>query len=559
MGNPATLVRGNALEANAVGSQRANPPPSRHTRRHDALARGLFGDTPDVEVQALHPYGIGIDTHKEFIQVCVLVQDAGKIVRNEREFQTSWECLLQSVAWARLTLSRFAVPHNPAEIRYTIESTGTYHFPVLRAWGGVPSVINPMLAGQTKRKTDVLDARALSHHSICGLWPASFTPEQQLEVLRILVNMRYEAARNTTRCSNRINNNILRFGHTLGRDNKMGDTTARACIEDMCRGVVPKHENICPDGLPEKIRPFFLDAYKMLDGFQQLRDRYHGMALNFVFEHDWPTAFGRISGDKLLKCLQSVPGVGEVTALIWLAIIGDPRRFEFPKQVFAFCGADPSLKVSAGKVTSYAKRKGNARLHHALKNVAAQLIRRHNEPVGQWGYAITRRTAKGGWAKGTGAVSRRLVSFLWRVHQRGEHFSFDKYRFMDIPDVEDVPVEAMNLGKIYTKKLQACGLQTSVQIAKAFATTMPQTEGIGAGCLTKVKVWLDGHLQSANRLKSKDSSSSAKSVDGGKKSSRKRTRASFVPASRTTSSATESDKPLTRGMRAKLFLEGKTF
>ena len=31
-------------------------------------------------------------------------------------------------------------------LRYCIESTGTYHMPVLRAWEGIPCVANPLLA-----------------------------------------------------------------------------------------------------------------------------------------------------------------------------------------------------------------------------------------------------------------------------------------------------------------------------------------------------------------------------------------------------------------------------
>ena len=56
-----------------------------------------------------------------------------------------------------------------------------------------------------------------------------------------------------------------------------------------------------------------------------------------------------------------------------LAEVCDPNRFVNSKQVAAFCGCDPSLKVSAGNVTSQVRRKGNARLHDALIGAAGNV------------------------------------------------------------------------------------------------------------------------------------------------------------------------------------------
>lgn len=130
------------------------PPPTSHA-----------GDP--VEHQVLHPYGVGIDTHSKFIQVCILFRaagcDTGGIKRLERTFLTTFSDLQRAHGWTLRVLTGLAEPQT---LRYCIESTGTYHCPVLIAWGGIPSVVNPLLAGPTRRKTDVLDARLLAHHSI---------------------------------------------------------------------------------------------------------------------------------------------------------------------------------------------------------------------------------------------------------------------------------------------------------------------------------------------------------------------------------------------------------
>jgi transposase len=444
------------------------------------------------------PYGVGIDCHKKFIQVCCLVQREGTVLRFEREFNTTWTDLCAAHAWAIQRCDLGDGTLEAANLRYSIESTGTYHNPVLLAWRGQPSVVNPMLAGQTRRKTDVLDARALAQQNLMGLWPASFIPERQGEVLRILMGMRFECGRNATRLTNRINNNILRFGHTLGREHKMQDMYTRAIVEDMCHGVTAPGSCIAPDGLPKAIWPFFLDSYALWDDWQKVKTKYHKLAIAFVKGTTWPVGEGRVDGAKLLEALMSVPGVGEVSALTWLSVVCDPRRFEFGKQVAAFCGADPSLKVSAGKVTSHAKRKGNARLHHVLKNVASSLVRLRNEPLGQWAFAIHRRNAKGGWAKAINALSRRLAICMWHVHRKCEAFSYDQYRFYDIPDVIDVKIDQMDLGPRYTAMLKDAGMVRSTDIARALMTSLPEQKGIGAGCLSKVKAWVQENLVKPN-------------------------------------------------------------
>ena len=96
-------------------------------------------------------------------------------------------------------------------LRCCIESTGAYHMPVLLAWKAIPCVVNPLLAGPTRRKTDVLDARMLAHHSITGIWKPSFIPTESAQVLRVLWAARGEAVRAATRAQRRGRAGLRRF------------------------------------------------------------------------------------------------------------------------------------------------------------------------------------------------------------------------------------------------------------------------------------------------------------------------------------------------------------
>lgn len=449
-------------------------------------------DLPDSSVieSPLFPYGVGIDTHKRFIQVCILFNESDGTHRIEREFQTDYWSLCKARTYVEDNIYPRGLEQEGVPFRYTIESTGCYHLPVIQALGNRPAIINPVLAGPTRRKTDVLDARMLAQQSMLGLWRESYILSEQAETLRCLLAMRNEATRSASRLLNRINNHALRYGHTIGREGSMSHQRCRAMIEDMLEGRIPIADCISPKGIPLHARPIFKDSYSQYDAWIKVRDKFHKLTLEYVYDNNWPTGNGVTAGKLLLKCLMSVPSVGEVTALTWLSVVHDPRRFASPGQIAAYCGSDPSVKVSAGKTTSHTKRKGNARLHHALKNCAAQLVRNHKDPLGQWGYSILRRHRKASWGRAINAVARRLSIFLWHVHQRAEQFSYEKYRFYLAPIVPDIPIEDTNLHTRYKAMLADKGLTTTGEVARAFLTTLPQQKGIGPSCLNAVKDWI---------------------------------------------------------------------
>ncbi len=189
----------------------------------------------------------------------------------------------------------------------------------------------------------------------------------------------------------------------------------------------------------------------------------------------------------------SVPGVGQVTAASWLAEVTDPRRFQEPKQVAAFCGCDPSLKVSAGKVTSYTKRQGNLRLHHALSYAARSLMTQANEPLGRWGRSIAGRHKKGGHRKGTAAIARRIGCMLWHVHRKGEMFSYDQYALACELVVPDVPLASIVPTRA-TKLLREHKIYRTRDLATAYtAGTLADIKGLGAKTLALIKDWITEH------------------------------------------------------------------
>jgi len=453
-----------------------------------------------AEVRPLHDYGVGIDTHRDFIQVCVLLRQGAAIKQYESEHRTTWAGLLNAGEWIKKTINEKSIPTlNPEPLRYTIESTSTYHMPVLKALAGRPSVVNPVLAGSARRKTDVLDARLLAYQSMTGLWPESFIASRETQEFRLLMRQREYHVRQCTAISNRINNYILRFGHTLGSFKSVRSMECRALIEDMCRDDYAYEGSwgadgarfICPDGLPDAVKRLISGMYADFDAHEEKVKLYQKSALDFAKGVDWETSSGHIRGDALIKNLSTVPGVGEMTILAWLSEVVTPLRFDTVKQLCAFCGCDPTLKVSAGKVTSQVRRKGNVKMHYQLTKIAGTCINRHSEPFGKWGYAIYKKHSKGGYKKACGAVARRIASAMYYVHLHNAPFSYDKYNFFKY-EVPCVGIDAMGFPNRVARVLAANGLVDSRSVTDAFLTGgVHGLKGFGAKAAQVVQAWID--------------------------------------------------------------------
>jgi len=463
-----------------------------------------------AEVRPLYDYGVGIDTHRDFIQVCVLVRSGAAIRKYESEHRTTWNGLVGAGEWIIDTINEKSIPTiEPEPLRYTIESTSTYHLPVIKAIKGKPCVVNPVLAGSTKKKTDVLDARLLSYQCITGLWPESFVVPPEIEEFRLLMKQRQYHSRECTAITNRINNYILRFGHTLGSYKSVRSIENRAVIEDMCADGYVYKDNchateagrfICPDGLPHEVKNILKDMFSEFDAHTQKVSHYQKLAMDSAKKIDWETDSGLVKGDKLIKNLLTVPGVGDMTVLIWLCEIMTPLRFETASHLAAYCGCDPSLKVSAGKVTSQTRRKGNANLHYQLTEIAGSCINRHSEPFGRWGYAISKKHAKGAYKKASGAVARRIAVSLYYVHKQNIPFSYDKYNFYKI-DVPDVPMCDMGFSKRLQNLLFSNGLTDSKTIAESYIIgKVYEIKGLGKKSASEINTW----IQSNKNYKSKE-------------------------------------------------------
>ena len=474
-----------------------------------------------LEVQSLRPFGVGLDVHRSFIQVCVIVKRDNRYYEYQKEFMTTWDDVCKAKEWVVSTIETKSVPPvkigEPEPFRYCLESTGQYHEIVLRAWLGEPELINPLLAGATLKKTDVADASKLARMSLSGVWRAYYVPSDGIREVRALIAERSNYNLIATRTSNRINSTLLRFGITVGREGSVTKSgKVRKVVESLIRDTSdeaeePTEENydgkpeeggfdtrFCPDGLPESIKELIREEYDAYDSAVAMQNRYLREMIDKVVSMEWETKDSLLTGAEMLHLLETVPGIGQVTGCIWLANVITPRRFPNARACSAYCGLDPSVQISAKHVTGRKMRKGNKDLHSALTFAASNLINKHNESIGRWGYKLYLQTGR--WKKATNAVARRLAMSLYQVQLRGEEFSYDKYNLISHVKVIDITIEDLVILKPefnrYVRILKENGIDTTSQMVYAYDTfSLAKMKGLGKKFYSLVQDFIDNQKE----------------------------------------------------------------
>ena len=246
--------------------------------------------------------------------------------------------------------------------------------------------------------------------------------------------------------------------------------------------------------MPSEIRNIIRDAYGRYDLAMARSSDLLNQIKQLAFHMLWETDDSTIPGDEMVRILTTAPQVGEITAITWLAHVITPRRFQNSKAMAAYCGLDPSLKISAGKVTSTVKRGGCRELHKVLVSSADRLIRNHSELFGKWGYALFCQTGK--WKKAANAVARKLATALYFMMKSGKEFSYHNYNLIKSIGVFDIKVDdlpSLNPDfKRYIRILKEHGILTTNDMVMAYLKCeLGQFHGLGRKFFSVIRDYLN--------------------------------------------------------------------
>lgn len=125
------------------------------------------------------------------------------------------------------------------------------------------------------------------------------------------------------------------------------------------------------------------------------------------------------AGSEQAKLLLSIPGVGPVTAMTFMAYVGDGSRFVNGRQVSNYAGMTPRVDSSGEttKLGSISKRGCSAIRAVVVQAAWAVVKMRGPNPLKEKFQALAARRGKG---RAIVAIARRILELMWAVSVRKE-------------------------------------------------------------------------------------------------------------------------------------------
>jgi transposase len=258
---------------------------------------------------------IGFDVHKKTISYCVKIAD-GQIVE-EGKLRATHDVLRE---WAG---KRREPWHGAMEA--TLFSGWIYD--TLRPFAAALEMGHPALMkaiGASKKKNDRLDARKIADLVRCDLQPACYVAPPGIRELRRMLRYRNLVVEQATRMKNKMSGLLMEVGAEYHKQRLHGKKYFTELLDTV-------------EEVPESVK----DLLRLSRGALEM------------FEAAQQQLLRRLQQDPLLKArverLQSIRGVGEVTALTWALEVGDPHRFRSTAHTVSYCGLTWALVSSADK------------------------------------------------------------------------------------------------------------------------------------------------------------------------------------------------------------------
>src|SRR4051812_13461828 len=245
------------------------------------------------------------------------------------------------------------------------------------------------LKSLTTHKTDRNDARGLAHLARIGFFKPVHVKSLPAHAVRALI---------------------------IARKKPVGQ---RVTLENQIRGLAV----VFGVRLPRALSPAFIDkALRMSTGINGLSAAMQGLvaaraaALAAVVAIDADIK-KMVRASDACRRLMTVPGVGQLTALAFVAAIDNPERFKRSRDIGAYLGLVPR-RYQSGEVdyTGSISKCGDKRVRTLLYEAANVMLTRCKRPLKlrNWAFAIAKRS---NMRKARIALARRLAIIMHAMKQ----------------------------------------------------------------------------------------------------------------------------------------------
>jgi len=338
-----------------------------------------------------HKYYCGIDLHAKAMYVCILDQSGTKLVH--KNLPTTPEAFLRVIAPYR------------ADVVVGVECMFTWYWLAdLCQKEGIAFVLGHALYMKAihggKAKNDKIDAHKIAVLLRGGRFPVAYVYPAEMRATRDLLRRRCHLVHQRAELLAHIQNTNSQY-NLPELDKKLAYKANRDGVADHF-----------PD--PSVHKTIEVDV-SLIDHYDKLLGEVELYITRTAKTHDVQT-FAR---------LQSVPGIGQILALVLLYEIQDIHRFPRVQDFISYCRLVKCAKESNNKrLGTSGKKIGNVHLRWAFAEAAA-LFLRHNHRGKAY---FTKLEHKHGKAKALTVLAQKLARAVYYMLTR--HQAFDLQRFV---------------------------------------------------------------------------------------------------------------------------------
>ena len=332
---------------------------------------------------------VGVDLHQRFCYMTVM--DArGKILS------------AGPVSNEKLALRRYFRQFRGQGVEAAVEACGF--------WAAFREVVEPEVKrlvlvhpqrvkaiASAKLKNDRVDSATLAHLLRCDLLPESWKADRETQARRQQVRLRTTLVRQRTRLKNQVHAVLHQQG-------------LRSPVTDL----FGKRGRLWLAGvkLPEQARESVQACLRMIDHYGEEIQKQNLQLSEKAGE------------DRRAQWLMTIPGIGECSAMMLLAEIGDIGRFGSKQGLCSYAGLVPRVRESAGKAArSGITRQGSSWLRWIMVE-AAQVATRCSPAAKRYYERLSRKKHK---HVARVALARKLLIAVYALLHDGVVFEEEKF------------------------------------------------------------------------------------------------------------------------------------
>ncbi len=317
---------------------------------------------------------VGIDVHRTRSQVAVVTEDG--TVRLNKNVVNGSEPFLRLIG---------DLPSG-TPVAFEAAFGWSWLADLLEDYGFDAHLVHPLRCkaiASARLKNDKVDAATLAQLLRADLLPEAWIAPPAVRQLRAVIRHRISLVRLGTQLRNRIH--AVAADHGYDRPASYWTGPGRGWLAEL--------------DLPAVSREIVTDCLAVIDGLAPVIERLDGE----LHQH--------AKADPRVKVLTTLPGVGEFTALVMLAEIGDITRFPSARKLASWAGLTPTVRGSDRTVRhGHISKQGSAWLRWAM-NQAAQTAKRSPAFAASYAAIASRRGKK----IATIAVARKLLTRAWHL------------------------------------------------------------------------------------------------------------------------------------------------